>query len=132
MWATDISAAAVAVARANTRRLGLSGRVRCAVADLLPPSPRRFDVVVANILADPLVLLAPVLAARVGSRGRIALSGILAGQAGDVIAAYERWFTLAVWRSLDGWVLLAGARRDVARSGFPGGSADGALQGKPD
>ncbi len=42
--------------------------------------------------------------------GRIALSGILEAQADEVAAAYARWFTLAVWRRLDGWVLLAGTR----------------------
>jgi ribosomal protein L11 methyltransferase len=65
----------------------------------------RADVVVANILANPLVLLAPVLAARTRAGGRIALSGILAAQEGRVASAYARWFTLDVWRRLDGWVL---------------------------
>ena len=72
---------------------------------------RECDVVVANILANPLILLAPALAARTRVGGRIALSGILDAQAADVAAAYEPWFTLAVWRRRDGWVLLAGIRR---------------------
>ena len=71
---------------------------------------RRFDVVVANILANPLRLLAPALAGHCSAGGRIALSGILAAQADDVIAAYLPWFTISRWRVSDGWVLLAGVR----------------------
>ena len=71
-----------------------------------------YDVVVANILANPLVLLAPALTARVRTGGRIALAGILATQADDVAAAYARWFTLGAWRRRDGWVLLDGVRTE--------------------
>jgi len=73
-----------------------------------------FDVVVANILANPLILLAPALAARVRPGGRLALSGILAAQADEVIAAYAPWFTLRAWRGAEGWVLLAGERAAAA------------------
>jgi ribosomal protein L11 methyltransferase len=67
----------------------------------------RFDIVIANILANPLVLLAPALSARVADGGAIALSGVLAGQTDDVLAAYAPWFTLAAVREDEGWVLLA-------------------------
>jgi ribosomal protein L11 methyltransferase len=70
----------------------------------------RFDIVVANILANPLRLLAPVLAVRTERDGILALAGILAAQAADVCAAYARWLDLAAWREEDGWVLLAGRR----------------------
>jgi hypothetical protein len=71
-----------------------------------------YDVVVANILANPLVVLAPLLAARVRAGGRIVLSGILDAQADSVIAAYAGWFNIAVWKAgEDGWVALAGTRR---------------------
>jgi ribosomal protein L11 methyltransferase len=56
------------------------------------------------------VLLAPAIAARVAREGRLALSGILADQAAEVIAAYAPWITLRAWRTGEGWVLLAGAR----------------------
>ena len=69
-------------------------------------------MVVANILANPLILLAPALAARTRPGGRIALSGILEAQGSEVAAAYARWFTLGAWRRLDGWALLTGVRRD--------------------
>jgi ribosomal protein L11 methyltransferase len=71
-----------------------------------------YDVVVANILANPLQQLAPLLAARVRARGHLVLSGILEPQAAAVIAAYERWFTIDVWNGEEGWVALAGSRTD--------------------
>jgi ribosomal protein L11 methyltransferase len=73
--------------------------------------PGTFDVVVANILANPLQLLALLLAARVAARGDIVLSGILESQAALVAAAYARWFKLDVWGRDDGWVALAGSRK---------------------
>jgi len=69
-----------------------------------------FDVVVANILTNPLIVLAPAIATRVRIGGRLALTGILDEQAQSVAAAYAPWFTLAPWRVRDGWVLLAGQR----------------------
>jgi ribosomal protein L11 methyltransferase len=77
--------------------------------DALPAATN--DAVVANILANPLILLAPALAHRVVAGGRIALSGILEEQADSIINAYMRWFTLVRWRGSEGWVLLTGTRR---------------------
>ncbi len=68
-----------------------------------------FDIVVANILANPLVSLAPTLAAR--TLGRIALSGILASQRDEVEEAYLPHFEIETTDSEDGWVLLTGKRR---------------------
>jgi ribosomal protein L11 methyltransferase len=70
-----------------------------------------FDLVVANILANPLRLLAPALAARTAGDGCIALSGIHETQRLDVIAAYRDAFAIDAWRVADGWVLLAGAKQ---------------------
>ena len=78
-------------------------------------SDSTYDVVVANILANPLRLLAPALAARVASGGRIALAGILVTQAERVIASYGAWFDMTIWQSADGWALIAGRRRTDAR-----------------
>ncbi|MDP1735317.1 MAG: 50S ribosomal protein L11 methyltransferase [Sulfuritalea sp.] len=67
-----------------------------------------FDIVVANILTNPLCVLAPLLVARIASGGRIALSGVLASQAEQVIAAYAPLIALRVGAELDGWVRLEG------------------------
>jgi ribosomal protein L11 methyltransferase len=71
-----------------------------------------FDIVVANILANPLELLAPLLAGRVRANGSIVLSGILEAQAAPVVAAYAPWFKLDPWGGEEGWVALAGSRND--------------------
>lgn len=68
----------------------------------------RFNVVVANILTNPLCVLAPLLVARIAPGGRIALSGVLASQAEQVIAAYAPLIALRVGAELDGWVRLEG------------------------
>jgi len=67
-----------------------------------------YDVVVSNILAQPLILLAPLLAAR---GRRIALSGILDEQAEEVAHAYRPWFELKTTGREERWVLLEGERR---------------------
>ena len=69
-----------------------------------------FDIVVANILTNPLCVLAPLLATRVARGGRIALSGVLAAQAEMVIAAYEPLIALRVGAEHDGWVRLEGQK----------------------
>ena len=68
----------------------------------------RFDIVVANILTNPLCVLAPLLVGRLAPGGRIALSGVLASQADQVIAAYAPLIALRVGAELDGWVRLEG------------------------
>jgi ribosomal protein L11 methyltransferase len=67
-----------------------------------------YDLVVSNILAQPLIVLAPLLAAR---GRRIALSGILEEQAGEVMNAYRPWYDIELTANEERWVLLAGTRR---------------------
>lgn len=106
---TDVDPQALVASRANARANGVR-------ASFVAPGrlgSRPADLLVANILANPLILLAPALAARTRPGGRIALSGILEPQGGEVAAAYDAWFTLAHAQRQDGWVLLTGVRRDV-------------------
>jgi len=103
---TDVDAQALVASRANAQANAVDARFVAPEA----LGSGRFAVVVANILANPLALLAPAIASRVAPGGRLALSGILEAQAGEVIAAYARWITLRAWRTTDGWVLLAGGR----------------------
>jgi ribosomal protein L11 methyltransferase len=70
----------------------------------------QFDVVMANILTNPLCVLAPALCARLAPGGRIVLSGVLDTQAEQVCKAYAPWVELTVGASLDGWVRLEGRR----------------------
>jgi len=69
------------------------------------------DVVVANILTNPLKMLAPMLANAVRPGGRIVLSGILSHQADDVLAVYRAWFDIEVADESEGWSCLSGVRK---------------------
>ena len=71
----------------------------------------QYDVVVANILTNPLKALAPMLAGKVKQGGRIALSGILEEQADEVMVIYGQWFEFAVPAAHEGWVCLSGKRK---------------------
>jgi len=106
----DVDAQAILASRANARANGVAATFS-APEERPAATADRFDVLVANILANPLVLLAPALAARVRTAGRIVLSGILEPQAAQVAAAYAEWFNISVWDRDDGWVALAGVRR---------------------
>ncbi|WP_276807789.1 50S ribosomal protein L11 methyltransferase [Castellaniella defragrans] len=82
--------------------------VQACLPDDLPAGASQ--VVVANILSNPLKLLAPMLAARVAPGGRLALSGVLERQADEVCQAYASHLPLHVWAARDGWVCLTGRR----------------------
>jgi ribosomal protein L11 methyltransferase len=106
VFGTDVDAQALRASADN-------GRANAVKAEFVTPDrvpAQAFDLVVANILANPLILLAPALAARVRVGGRIALSGILEDQAEAVINAYSRWFRAQIWRVDEGWVLVEGVR----------------------
>ena len=105
---TDIDEQAIAASRANAGANAVPARF--VHADALDAADSAFDVIVANILANPLRMLAPALAHRARSGGRIVLSGVLEAQVDEVRAAYARWFKMRVWAAEDGWVALAGDR----------------------
>jgi ribosomal protein L11 methyltransferase len=104
--AVDLDPQALEATEANARANGVA--VRVAAPEALPAA--RYDVVVSNILAQPLMLLAPLLASRTAPGGRIALSGILQDQARAVAQAYADWFEIAA-SAQEGWALLEGTRR---------------------
>ncbi|WP_293779443.1 50S ribosomal protein L11 methyltransferase [uncultured Oxalicibacterium sp.] len=105
----DIDPQAIEAARDNTLRN------QCEVSYYVPDDfaesghEHAFDVVVANILANPLKVMAPMLSARVKPGGRLVLSGILATQVEELTAIYRPFIELSVWQELDGWVALAGS-----------------------
>lgn len=105
--ATDIDADALEVALRN------ASQNRVALDVLAPEALRdqRFDVVVANILANPLRLLAPLLSEHAYPAGYIVLAGILDTQDAAIRAAYAEWFDLEQFYTCDGWICLAGRRR---------------------
>ncbi len=108
VWAVDNDPQALTATQDNARRNAVEARLHVVSPDDLP-ADLRVDAVVANILANPLISLAPRLAGLLVPGGRLALSGILADQAGGVRAAYERaGVSFADVRQRQEWVLLAG------------------------
>ncbi|RJG13292.1 50S ribosomal protein L11 methyltransferase [Pseudomonas cavernicola] len=107
---TDIDPQALEASRDNAGRNGIDPALfpLYLPADL-PQQPA--EVVVANILAGPLVQLAPQITSLVQTNGRLALSGILAEQAEEVRAAYSDAFELDPTAEKDGWVRITGRRR---------------------
>lgn len=82
---------------------------KAAQQDLQPNE--QVDVVVANILANPLIILAPILVQAVRKGGHIVLSGILQEQGEDVRRVYQHWFDIHIVNEQEGWVLLTGIKR---------------------
>ncbi len=103
----DIDDKAVEAARDNASR----NLVDIDFALSSQPVDGQFERVVANILTNPLCVLAPALCALVAPGGRIALSGILETQTEQVIEAYAPWIALRVGKLRDGWARLEGERR---------------------
>ncbi len=99
--ALDIDPAAVESSRLNAKANGVSLNAG------LPDAARgRYPLVLANILATPLKLLAPLLCGHLGTGGSLVLAGILARQAGELQAAYAPWVRLEVSDELEGWILM--------------------------
>ncbi|MGM3273440.1 50S ribosomal protein L11 methyltransferase [Ralstonia sp. 24A2] len=102
----DIDPNAVEASRYNAERNRVDATF--ALPDDAPEGT--FDLVVANILSNPLKLMAAMLCARVRPGGRLILSGVLERQAEEVAAAYASAIPLTVWRARDGWVCLHGVK----------------------
>lgn len=102
----DIDPQAVTASRDNAALNAVDAHF-CLPAEL---AAGQYDVVVANILTNPLKGMAPLLAGRVRMGGRLVLSGILAEQAEDVMAVYRDWFVFDPPATDEGWVRLAGVR----------------------
>jgi ribosomal protein L11 methyltransferase len=104
--AVDIDEQAVQSTRDNAEINGVT--LHAMLPDALVGG--RYGVVVANILSNPLKVLAPMLAQSVQAGGNLVLSGVLERQAEEVAAIYRQWMPMSVWRARDGWVCLQGTK----------------------
>lgn len=102
----DIDEKAVEAARDNAERNATSIRLQHSGV----PLGDCFDIVVANILTNPLCVLAAAIAARVAPGARVALSGVLETQAAQVIEAWAPFIALQVGATHEGWIRLEGQR----------------------
>lgn len=122
--ASDIDPLAVQVARENIRLNGATGGVKVVVSGNLDRREFKqaapFDLIVANILAEPLVTLAPQIARRLAPGGTLILSGLLPGQRARIVAAYRgQGLPLVRASVLEGWltlILRRGGRKQKGRS----------------
>lgn len=105
----DIDPQALIASRDNAERNRVSDRLHLQLAQ--EPLPAPADIVLANILAEPLVELAPTLASLVKPGGAIVLSGILESQMAQVIQRYLAWFDIELPVARSDWVRLTGKRR---------------------
>ena len=107
--AVDHDPQALEATRANAEQNTVADRLLTCPPEAMSDEPS--DLLVANILAGPLVELAPRLAELTRPGGSIALSGILSDQTAQIQAAYEPWLELSEPQTEDDWVLLSGRRR---------------------
>jgi ribosomal protein L11 methyltransferase len=103
--AVDIDPAAVESTIANAQANGVSVN-----AGLPDAASGAYPLVLANILATPLKLLAPLLCGHVAVGGHLVLAGILERQADELKEAYAKWLELEVSDTEDGWILMTAQR----------------------
>jgi ribosomal protein L11 methyltransferase len=109
VWATDNDPQALLATEDNAARNGVAERIHATLPGDRPKEPA--EVLVANILAGPLITLAPRFASLVQPGAPVVLSGILENQAEEVRAAYAEHFLMEPPHVLDGWVRLSGVRK---------------------
>jgi ribosomal protein L11 methyltransferase len=107
--AVDIDPQALQATRENALRNQINARLSVMFPQDLDAGP--VDVVLANILANPLIEHAAALAGLVKQGGYLVLTGILAEQADAVMTAYRQWFDFSAPVQREEWILLAGIRR---------------------
>ncbi|MCG6886435.1 MAG: 50S ribosomal protein L11 methyltransferase [Proteobacteria bacterium] len=106
--AVDTDPQALIATRDNARKNQVEARIEPCLPDQCPSA--QVPLLLANILAGPLMELAPQLSARVQSSGHIVLSGILAEQAEAVINCYRSRFDIQISEQQADWVCLSGVR----------------------
>ena len=110
VWAVDTDPQALLATRDNAHKNGVADRINAVLPGDLPGDVRA-PLLLANILANPLMELAPQFAQRVSPGGHVVLSGILAEQAEAVVTTYQPWFDMQPPVSRDDWVRLEGLRK---------------------
>jgi ribosomal protein L11 methyltransferase len=103
--AVDIDPAAITTAAQNAADNGVT--LRSGAPDM---ASGQYPLVLANILATPLKMLAPLLCGHVAAGGHLVLAGILDRQADELKAAYAPWIALEVSNTVDGWILMTGRK----------------------
>jgi ribosomal protein L11 methyltransferase len=112
--AVDIDPLALEATQANARTNDVQLEVgRPEAADGV------YALIVANILATPLKLLAPLLCRHLDIGGDLVLSGLLERQAAEVASTYKPWIDLRIGDREEGWILMVGSARGARMASFP-------------
>ncbi len=107
--AIDLDPQALIATNDNAEKNNVANNIKTYLPDEFPDQTT--SLLLANILASPLIELAPYFADLTASKGHIVLSGILAEQAGNVLNAYQTNFDIQIWKQHEDWVCLAGSRK---------------------
>ena len=109
--ATEIDAVDIDPAAVESTHLNAAANHAALKAGLPDAAQGEYDLVLANILASPLKVLAPLLCQHVKAGGHLVLAGILSRQADELKAAYAPWISLAVSDEEDGWILMTARKQ---------------------
>lgn len=111
--AIDIDPQALAATASNAELNGVSSQVITSMADdFSPGAAPQAELLVANILFQPLTELAPTFAQLLKPGADLVLSGLLTAQAEAIAQVYQPWFEMGVATELDGWIRITGVRRN--------------------
>ena len=111
VWAVDIDPQALIASRENAARNEVAEHLWLGPPEHLPKLT--VDTVLANILAGPLIILAPLLASFIRPGGNIVLAGLISDQTEAVRQAYAEWFDFQPSRERENWVLWHGVKRST-------------------
>jgi len=106
--AVDIDPQAIEATQANAEKNHVENKIKCYLPQTF--KAKEADLLLANILANPLVDLVESFSRQLKPGGQIVVSGILNDQAHDVLTAYKKWFEMEAPEILDDWVLLSGKK----------------------
>lgn len=110
-YAVDIDPQAITATESNALKNKVQDKIVCCLSEQFKVAHIKADVVLANILAKPLVDMADLIAGLVAAKGLLVLSGILAEQANSVIDAYQAFLPLNKLVQQEDWVRLTGIKR---------------------
>jgi ribosomal protein L11 methyltransferase len=108
--AAEIDAVDIDPAAVESTQLNATANHATLKSGLPDAAQGAYDLVLANILASPLKVLAPLLCQHVKSGGHLVLAGILSRQADELKTAYAPWLALSVADEEDGWILMTAQR----------------------
>lgn len=110
-YAVDIDPQAITATESNALKNKVQDKIVCCLSEQFKVAHIKADVVLANILAKPLVDMADLITGLVAAKGHLVLSGILAEQAQSVTAAYQPYLSLDYLVQQEDWVRLTGIKR---------------------